>query len=136
MSQDTTAAIDRALEERGTRKGARFMYEERHSMRSIHHAGSTQFNLPGLGSKQGDAGFGPADGGPHGSDWPSLMTEMGYSESIREPRLDAEWWLWYSRGKPGWLFRSSLINNLATYCDSNAGRLYRSPGAELQETAS
>ena len=35
------------------------------------------------------------------SKWPTLVVECGWSESLNRLRLDAEWWLAYSRGDVG-----------------------------------
>ncbi|KAG0632772.1 hypothetical protein HOY80DRAFT_1113438 [Tuber brumale] len=59
-----------------------------HSIRSIHSVGCTQFQVLGCRSKQGDAGLRPATR-QRDTDWPSLMIEVGYSESLPLLRCDA-----------------------------------------------
>ncbi|KAG0643720.1 hypothetical protein HOY80DRAFT_1086790 [Tuber brumale] len=69
-----------------------------HSIRSIHCVGCTQFQVLGCWSKQEDAGLRPATR-QRETDWPSLMIEVGYSESLPLLRCDAQWWLLNSRGQ-------------------------------------
>ncbi|KAG0643358.1 hypothetical protein HOY80DRAFT_1020245 [Tuber brumale] len=69
-----------------------------HSIRSIRSVGCTQFQVPGRRSKQGDAGLMPATR-QRETDWPSLMIEVGYSESLPLLRCDAQWWLLNSGGQ-------------------------------------
>ncbi|KAG0635654.1 hypothetical protein HOY80DRAFT_892692, partial [Tuber brumale] len=68
-----------------------------HFIRSIHCVGCTQFQVLGCRSKQGDAGLRPATR-QRETDWPSLMIEVGYSESLPLLRCDTQWWLLNSGG--------------------------------------
>ncbi|KAG0633013.1 hypothetical protein HOY80DRAFT_897200 [Tuber brumale] len=63
-----------------------------HSIRSIRSVGATHFVVPGKRSKQGDEGLRPATRTLI-TDWPSIMIEVGYSETLAYLRLDAAWWL-------------------------------------------
>ncbi|KAI1832753.1 hypothetical protein DTO006G1_9532 [Penicillium roqueforti] len=49
--------------------------------------------------KQADKAYGPAQPVPgRNPKWPTVMVEVGVSESYRKLRADAEWWLINSRG--------------------------------------
>ena len=50
-------------------------------------------------SKQGDSAYKPLSRRPNDTDWPTLVFEIGFSESLRELRFDAEWWLKESGGR-------------------------------------
>ncbi|WEW55913.1 hypothetical protein PRK78_001348 [Emydomyces testavorans] len=49
-------------------------------------------------SKEADGAFKPATLRPHEQDWPTLVLEVGASESLRKLRNDARWWLSNSGG--------------------------------------
>ncbi|KAI5809561.1 hypothetical protein DFH27DRAFT_508298 [Peziza echinospora] len=61
-----------------------------HTMRSVVGMGATRFSVPGVRSKEGDQAIRPTTRSR--DDWPSIVMEVG-SESLRQLRLDAEWWL-------------------------------------------
>ena len=68
-----------------------------HGFLSLTSIGASKFSCPGRRNKEGDAGLRcPTRTGA--TAWPDLMIEVGYSESIRMPRLDAQWWLVASGG--------------------------------------
>ncbi|KAG0640424.1 hypothetical protein HOY80DRAFT_884733, partial [Tuber brumale] len=67
-----------------------------HSEDSILPVGSTRFSVPGKRSKEGDEGIKPADTRADGDEWPSLMVEVGTSNSLLSLRQDACWWLDHS----------------------------------------
>jgi hypothetical protein len=50
-------------------------------------------------SKEADGGFKPATLRPHKLDWPTLVLEVGVSESLPRLRNDARWWLSNSGGR-------------------------------------
>ena len=58
---------------------------------------ASKFNCPGKRSKEGDAGI-RCTTRTDAAAWPNLMIGVGYSESIRMLRLDAQWWLAASGG--------------------------------------
>lgn len=60
--------------------------------------GAAEFRIPGQRSKQGDGGFMPATR-RSANDWPSIMLEVGYSESLPYLHQDASWWLIHSLGQ-------------------------------------
>ena len=60
--------------------------------------GSGEFEAHGRRKKQGDEAIKPVTRSLE-TDWPSLVTEVGYSESLQMLRFDAEWWLKYSAGQ-------------------------------------
>ncbi|RPB04687.1 hypothetical protein L873DRAFT_1786157 [Choiromyces venosus 120613-1] len=60
---------------------------------SLSTVGATMFRFPGGRSKQGDAGFKPHDTRRRRHGGPSVMVEVGYSESLSALRCDAQWWL-------------------------------------------
>ncbi|PUU80745.1 hypothetical protein B9Z19DRAFT_1078711 [Tuber borchii] len=66
-----------------------------HSRHSISPVGATRFLVPGVRSKQGDQGVQPINRVGMDS-WPSLIIEVGCSETHELLRLDAEWWLFNS----------------------------------------
>ena len=61
-----------------------------HTYGSVIGVGATRFRCPGRRSKEGDDGL-RCPSRTAALDWPNLMIEVGYSESIRMPRLDAQW---------------------------------------------
>ena len=69
-----------------------------HSYLSVVGLGAAQFEVPGVIKKQGDYGIKPSSR-VLATDWPSLMIEVGYSESLRHLRLDAKIWLIHSAGR-------------------------------------
>ncbi|KAG0643128.1 hypothetical protein HOY80DRAFT_947424 [Tuber brumale] len=69
-----------------------------HSWRSYHTAGGTRFSAPGTRSKEGDQGIVPSNRKPP-NNWPTLVLEVGDSESLPFLEKDAKWWLENSGGK-------------------------------------
>ena len=49
-------------------------------------------------SKEGDSAFKPLSIRPHKADWPTIVLESGWSESLTKLREDAHRWLEHSRG--------------------------------------
>ena len=49
--------------------------------------------------KEPDAGYKPMPGRGSGSDWPTIVFEVGLSESLSQLRTDAAWWLINSGGQ-------------------------------------
>jgi hypothetical protein len=60
--------------------------------------GTTRFTIPGLRSKEGDVAFVPATRRQLG-DWPSMVLEVGVSESLGDLRSEATFWLCGSQGQ-------------------------------------
>ncbi|KAG0124359.1 hypothetical protein HOY82DRAFT_634233 [Tuber indicum] len=60
--------------------------------------GSGGFKAHGRRKKQGDEAIKPVTRSLE-TDWPSLVIEVGYSESLQMLRFDGEWWLKYSAGE-------------------------------------
>ncbi|KAG0125361.1 hypothetical protein HOY82DRAFT_631639 [Tuber indicum] len=60
--------------------------------------GSAEFEAHGRRKKQGDEAIKPVTRSLE-TDWPSLVIEVGHSESLQMLRFDAEWWLKYSAGQ-------------------------------------
>jgi hypothetical protein len=60
--------------------------------------GSTTFRGTST-SKEADGAFKPATLRPHELDWPTLVLEVGVSESLPRLRNDARWWLSNSGGQ-------------------------------------
>ena len=54
--------------------------------------GATRFKGTST-SKEADGGFKPSTLRPHKLDWPTLVLEVGVSESLPKLRNDARWWL-------------------------------------------
>ena len=44
-------------------------------------------------SKEGDSSYRPKSARPNKDDWPTLVVEAGYSQSLRDLRLKANRWL-------------------------------------------
>ena len=63
-----------------------------HSFQSVEGFGATLLQDPGVRSKQGDRGFGPATRVGRNV-WPSVMIQVGYSAGEEFFHLDAAWWL-------------------------------------------
>lgn len=59
---------------------------------STRYQGSQSFKEP-------DAGYKPLPAWGLVSDWPSIVFEVGQSESLSQLRTDAEWWLVNSGGQ-------------------------------------
>jgi hypothetical protein len=68
-----------------------------HSVNSVVATGATRFNVPGQGSKEADAGIRPVTRGRDA--WPSVVFEVGYSETLAALRTEARWWLLNSAGQ-------------------------------------
>jgi hypothetical protein len=65
--------------------------------RELTRLGSTTFKTSRM-SKEGDSAFKPRSMRPHETDWPTIVIESGWSESLTRPREDARRWLENSRG--------------------------------------
>jgi hypothetical protein len=59
--------------------------------------GGTKFKTPRV-SKEGDSAFKPLSIRPRDADWPTIVLESGWSESLKRLRQDARIWLEESRG--------------------------------------
>src|SRR2546423_1208193 len=59
--------------------------------------GATTFKTPRV-SKEGDSAFKPLSMRPRGADWPTIVLESGWSESLTKLRQDAHIWLENSGG--------------------------------------
>ena len=59
--------------------------------------GGTKFKTPRV-SKEGDSAFKPLSTRPRDADWPTIVFQAGWSESLRKLRLDADFWLKDSGG--------------------------------------
>jgi hypothetical protein len=59
--------------------------------------GATTFKTPRV-SKEGDSALKPLSMRPRGADWPTIVLESGWSESLTRLRQDAHIWLENSRG--------------------------------------
>ncbi|KAI5796230.1 hypothetical protein DFH27DRAFT_109369 [Peziza echinospora] len=68
-----------------------------HSPQSIYVLNSARFIVPGVRSKEGDGALRPSS--RLGDSFPSLVLEVGYSESLSALRIDAQWWLLNSGGQ-------------------------------------
>ena len=71
-------------------------FPTRPSLLSVTGIGSTRYHVPGKRSKEADEGIRPRTRPAHG--WPSLVFEIGYSESLPALHCDAAWWLLNSNG--------------------------------------
>ena len=70
-----------------------------HHKHSYHHTGTATFSVPGKRSKEGDGGVAPAGTRDSKFDWPSVVVEVGDSESLEDLQDDAAWWLTNSKGR-------------------------------------
>ncbi|PUU73413.1 hypothetical protein B9Z19DRAFT_1163166 [Tuber borchii] len=70
-----------------------------HTRFSILPIGSQTFSSPGKRSKEGDEGIKPTNTRAHEAEWPSVMIEVGYSETLGYLHQDAHWWLENSKGR-------------------------------------
>ena len=61
------------------------------------NVGATTFKTPRV-SKEGDSAFKPLSIRPHKADWPTIVLESGWSESLPKLRQDAHIWLENSGG--------------------------------------
>jgi hypothetical protein len=61
------------------------------------YLGATKFQVR-RASKEGDTSYKPRSMRPREADWPTIVIEAGWSESIRKLRLDAGFWLEDSGG--------------------------------------
>ena len=66
-------------------------------MVSFTNLGATTFKTPRV-SKEGDSAFKPLSIRPREADWPTIVLEAGWSESLTRLRLDAHFWLEDSGG--------------------------------------
>jgi hypothetical protein len=62
------------------------------------YLGATKFPVR-RGSKEGDSAFKPQSMRPRAADWPTIVIEAGWSESLTKLREDARRWLEGSRGQ-------------------------------------
>ena len=60
--------------------------------------GATRYEAPGGRSKEADVAYRPSTR-VLGTDWPSVVIEVGVSESLSQPRTDAHFWHTQSGGK-------------------------------------
>ena len=81
-----------------------------HNGRSIRGFGGTGFYPPEVRGKQGDITFGPATRLGSGQ-WPSVAIEVGYSQTLKSLRMDAEWWLLNSGGKTNFVITIKIKRN-------------------------
>src|SRR4051794_19288041 len=65
--------------------------------RELISIGATTFKTLRM-SKEGDSAFKPLSMRPHKADWPTIVIESGWSESLTKLRQDAHRWLENSRG--------------------------------------
>ena len=65
--------------------------------RELTNLGSTTFKTPRV-SKEGDSALKPLSMRPRGADWPTIVLESGWSESLPKLRQDAHIWLENSGG--------------------------------------
>jgi len=63
----------------------------------FHFVGATTFRVRGS-SKEADSAYRPRSFRPNKSDWPTIVFESGLSETLRQLRIDAGWWLGKSSG--------------------------------------
>ena len=78
-------------------------------MRRIEHMGLTELDdLKDMGAttykgtstkKEPDSCWRPLAVRPNGQDWPTVVFEVGVSETLRKLRMDARWWLANSQGR-------------------------------------
>jgi len=82
-----------------------------HTKRSVELYGSTRFHhLVGAPGKEGDESLAPRT--RVGSEqWPSLVVEIGYSESEKKLRRDARWWLTNSGGQTRFVITVKVRKN-------------------------
>ena len=73
--------------------------------------GATRFTVPGKRSKEGDTGLKPAGTRDGRNDWPSLMVEVGYSESLQLLQYDARWWLEHTKGQTNMVIIIRITKN-------------------------
>ena len=66
--------------------------------RELVNIGATTFKTPRV-SKEGDTAFKPRSIRARKADWPTIVIESGWSESLTRLRQDARGWLENSRGK-------------------------------------
>lgn len=66
---------------------------------SLFPCGATKYcGRSNMSSKEGDSGLKPLQFRPSPSDWPTIVFESGFSESLPRLRVDAAWWLMESGG--------------------------------------
>ena len=65
--------------------------------REFSDVGASKFKVR-RASKEGDTAFKPKSIRPHKADWPAIVIEAGWSESLQKLRQDAHFWLEDSRG--------------------------------------
>jgi len=81
-----------------------------HSIDSLEATGSTEFRGPGNEARQADEGLMPATRVGR-FEWPSLLMEVGYSQSEIDLCRDARWWLTASRGKIRFVITAKVRRN-------------------------
>jgi len=63
----------------------------------LYPVGSTRYERPNS-SKEGDAGYRPLPARERETDWPRIVFESGFSETLPRLRHDAGWWIIHSKG--------------------------------------
>jgi hypothetical protein len=66
-------------------------------LRDFYNTGAAKFVAGGV-SKEGDAGYKPKSIRPRSTDWPTIVFESGWSESLTKLRQDAHLWIEKSGG--------------------------------------
>lgn len=69
-----------------------------HSEFSYRHTGDGEFKVLGKRSKQADEGIAPAGTRDDETAWPSIVVEVGDSQTLAKLHQDAAWWLINSKG--------------------------------------
>ena len=64
----------------------------------LYDVGGTRYRGHSV-SKEADTAFKPLTSRPNSIDWPTIVLEAGVSESLRQLRNDAKWWLSNSGGQ-------------------------------------
>jgi hypothetical protein len=62
-----------------------------------HSVGATTYRVRGS-SKEADSAYRPRSFRPNKTDWPTIVFESGLSESLRQLRVDVDWWFRKSSG--------------------------------------
>jgi hypothetical protein len=80
-----------------------------HTVLSVVGTGATRYDVPGKRSKEAEEGIMPAARGALG--WPSVVFEVGITETMPALRCDAAWWLLNSYGKTRMLVVIKVTRN-------------------------
>jgi hypothetical protein len=75
--------------------------------------GATLFKVRNS-SKEGDSTYKPLSARPRETDWPTIVFECGYSESLNHLRCVVRWWLTKSRGDVKIVIIISIKSNQST----------------------